>query len=296
MYHRALQASHVPRGSLLFTTALPGHAEYHRSSADTGLISMNHCLQQEVEVWLLWPESLPPEELRQICFPLLSAEEQQRSQRFHFEHDRTHYLAAHALLRLCLGHHLACPPQQVQMATDRNGKPHLAGQFSASPLHFNLSHTGGMVACIVTHSRTCGIDVERIRPLPEMAGMARTVFSAAEIAWLESQEDATRSQAFFTLWTLKEAYIKATGLGMSAPLQKITLDPATLRVEDHSLPAQLRVAWLFDYWHPDPEHALAVACQNTGASFTNAVVYQELDLVTGQRQQLRRRDAGNALQ
>lgn len=254
---------------------------------------MTNGLQQEVEVWLARPESLPAEELTQICFPLLSEEEQQRSQRFHFEHDRTHYLAAHALLRLCLGQHLGCPPQQVSMAAGRNGKPELTGQLSAGQLTFNLSHTRGMVACVVTRGRSCGIDVEGIRVMTEMEGMARAVYSDAEIAWLGRLEDAIRTRAFFTLWTLKEAYIKATGLGMSAPLKQIALDPEALSVIDLSAPAQSPDAWLFDHWHPGPGHALAVACDNTGSAAIHAINYHEVDLATGKRQLLRRRDAGN---
>lgn len=255
---------------------------------------MSHYLQQEIDVWLVRPESLLPEELTHCCFPLLSEQERQRSQRFHFEHDRTHYLASHAMLRLCLGHHLACAPQQVQMAAGHNGKPELSGKFSGVPLHFNLSHTRGMVACVVAYGRPCGIDVERIRALPEMEGMARTVYSDAEIAWLERHEDPARSQAFFTLWTLKEAYIKATGLGMSAPLRQITLNPDTFGVEDRSLPAQAAGTWLFDHWRPGPGHALAVACEHAGDAALNAIEYRELDLVSGNQHRLRRTDTGAA--
>lgn len=255
---------------------------------------MSDYLPQEIEVWLVRPESLPMEEVQHRCFPLLSEEERQRSQRFHFDHDRTHYLAAHAMLRLCLGHHLACAPQQVQMATGHNGKPELSGKFFGVPLHFNLSHTRGMVACVVAYGRPCGIDVERIRALPEMEGMARTVYSDAEIAWLERHEDPARSQAFFTLWTLKEAYIKATGLGMSAPLRQITLNPDTFGVEDRSLPAQTAGVWQIDHWRPQPSHALAVACAHAGDATLSAIVYQELDLVSGNRHRLRHTATGQA--
>ena len=252
---------------------------------------MNDCLRQEIHVWLARPESWPLATVQQWYLPLLSEEEQQRCRRFHFEHDRKHYLTAHAMLRLCLAHHLGCDPQQVELAVGRNGKPELVAQSFEAPLSFNLSHTRGMVACIVTSGRACGIDVEGIQLLPEMAGMAQTVYSEKENSWLARQQ-TTQSQSFFALWTLKEAYIKATGLGMSAPLRQISIDPQYLSVNDDSRPAQDADSWLLDYWQPGPGHALALACENAraGADAVQAIVYQELDLATGKRHVLRRRD------
>lgn len=226
---------------------------------------------------------------------LLSQEERQRSQRFHFEHDRQHYLAAHALLRLSLAHFLGDPPQHIRLTQGRNGKPELAQQHGAQPLRFNLSHTRGMVACVLTHARDCGIDVEGIRPMLQMGGVAGTVFSKDEQEYLAGCADAARTSAFFTLWTLKEAYIKATGLGMSAPLRQISIDPQGLRVRDESRPDPENDArqWLFDSWQPTPDHALALACE--GAATVSRIVYHELDLAGGGLHVLQHRHPGAAL-
>lgn len=239
------------------------------------------CLRHEVHVWLARPEPCSLSMLAGRYEALLSQEERQRSQRFHFEHDRKHYLAAHALLRLGLAHYLGGAPEHIRLAPGRNGKPELAPQHGAQPLRFNLSHTRGMVACVLTHARDCGIDVEGIRPMQQMDGVARTVFSKDEREYLAGCGDAARTSAFFMLWTLKEAYIKATGLGMSAPLRQISIDPRGLRIRDESCPDPEGDSrqWLFDSWQPTPDHALALACE--GAATVSRIIYHELDLVDG---------------
>jgi 4'-phosphopantetheinyl transferase len=144
-----------------------------------------------------------------------------------------------------------------------------------------------MVACVLSLEHECGIDVEGIRAMKHLEGVAETVFSPEELAYLEKAgvADATRLPVFFTLWTLKEAYIKATGLGMSAPLQKISIDPVTLRVKDESRPMHESPNWLFDSWQPAPGHALALACD--GPATIRTIVYQEFDLADGSLQFLK---------
>lgn len=253
------------------------------------------CLRHEVHVWLARPEPCPLPVLAERYEALLSQQERQRSQRFHFEHDRQHYLAAHALLRLGLAHYLGGAPQHIRLAPGRNGKPELAPQHASQPLRFNLSHTRGMVACVLTHARDCGIDVEGIHPMQQMGGVAGTVFSKDEQAYLAGSEEAARTSVFFTLWTLKEAYIKATGLGMSAPLRQISIDPQGLRVRDESRPDPESDSrqWLFDSWQPTPDHALALACE--GAATVRTIIYHELDLADGSLHVLLRRQVNETL-
>jgi 4'-phosphopantetheinyl transferase len=250
------------------------------------------CLQHEVHVWLARPEPWPLPRLADRYDTVLSEEERQRYQRFYFEHDRKHYLAAHAMLRLALGHYLGRPPEQLHFTQGPNGKPRLAPQSGQLPLHFNLSHTRGMVACMLTLERDCGIDVEGIRSMKQMDGVAETVFSASELAYLANRDEASRLAAFFTLWTLKEAYIKATGLGMSAPLRQISIDPDGLRIRDESRPAHESQDWLVDSWQPAPGHALALASK--GTTGIRAVVYHEFDLGDGSVQVIRCRQAGES--
>ena len=126
--------------------------------------------------------------------------------------------------------------------------------------------------------------------MPQMDGIAQTVFSASEIELLHSHDAAAKPLAFFMQWTLKEAYIKATGLGMSAPLRQIGIDARTLCVRDDSRPAQKTGGWLFDNWQPGPGHALALACD--GAETLRSIIYHEMDLATASLQEVRRKALG----
>ncbi len=238
-------------------------------------------LQHELHVWFARPGLIPAGQLAQQYHRLLDPSEQQRYKRFYFEPDRLNFLAAHALLRLTLSRYMPCPPELWRFAAGVHGKPELDSNAGLPSLHFNLSHTKGMVACVVALDCACGIDVEAIRPMRDLRGVAGTVFSPRELSYLDAQPAASQPDTFFSLWTLKEAYIKATGLGMSAPLRHITFDlqQSRLEVHDESNPAQQSGAWLFDCHKPAATHRLALAAQP--AHHMQRIVYHELDLASG---------------
>lgn len=221
---------------------------------------------------------------------LLDESERARAARLHFEHDQRDFLAAHALRRLCLAHYLGCAPQSLRFVADANGKPRLVDVPPLLALEFNLSHTRGLVACAVTVGRACGVDVERIRPMRDMAGVARTVFSEEERSFLAAAGNEAPEGAFFSLWTLKEAYVKATGLGMTAPLQRIAIDPARLCVRDDSRSPADGDGWIFDCWQRPAGaatgHALALACARNDADGTplKASAWGQLHLDSGRMQ------------
>lgn len=171
-------------------------------------------LDSQLHIWLLplQQASLP---LADNCLRLLNQEEKERFYRFHFELDRLHYLAAHAMLRMVLSHYLPYPPQSWQFTRGTHGKPAIALAAGMPPLRCNLSHTRGMVGYVLAFDRDCGIDIECIRPMKDMRGVAAAVFSESEIACLDRQPENEQPDTFFALWTLKEAFIKATGQGFS---------------------------------------------------------------------------------
>lgn len=250
---------------------------------ERGIDSLRH----EIHVWLARPEPWPTAQLTERYEAFLSEEELLRCRRFHFEHDRKHFLAAHAMLRLALAHYLQCLPRDLLFQQGANGKPQLADSPAHPPLSFNLSHTRGMVACALTLGGNCGIDVESIRPMKQLEDVAETVFSADELQHLTrtGSDDAARLPLFFKLWTLKEAYIKTTGLGMSAPLKRITIDPELLSLTDGSRTPHETQDWLFDSWMPAPSHALALAYDKAGE--IEMIRYHVLDLGDSSLQSMR---------
>ena len=174
--------------------------------------------QGEVHVWQLDLESALLADLAL----LLSEDEQRRAARFHFDRDRDHWVTAHGLLRVILGRYLASSPAALQFGRGPFGKPKLIGE----ALHFNLSHTGGQALLAVARQCEVGVDIERLRSDFSPDELASHVFSSMEQADLFSLTPAERHHAFLTLWTGKEAYTKARGLGLSFPLSKLTLRPS----------------------------------------------------------------------
>ena len=189
----------------------------------------------EVHVWRLGLDR-PAEPFVELLQP----DEVARANRFYFEKDRKHFVVARGFLRLLLGWYLHADPKRLQFAYGAWGKPSLDGEFRESQLRFNMSHSHGMALYAVTEGRDVGVDVEQVRADFASDSIARRFFSPLEVGVLCELPEDDRVAAFFRCWTRKEAYIKATGRGMSQPLDgfDVTLgsgdDVALLRTEDGS--------------------------------------------------------------
>ena len=177
----------------------------------------------------LWTSGLdrPPAEVEQLTLAL-SPDERERAGRFHFERDRRRFTVGRGFLRTLLAHYLGRSAAAVEFRYGPRGKPELAGGDTGSGLRFNLSHSGGRVLCALTRELDVGADLELIRPLHNLDGLAATVFSARELAALHALPAPLRQAAFYRCWTRKEAFIKALGDGLSWPLDSfdVTLGPS----------------------------------------------------------------------
>ncbi len=146
--------------------------------------------------------------------------------------DRQHFIVCRGLLRVLLSRYLKLAPQQLRFSYGRWGKPALAGHEPDSHLCFNLSHSQGAALYAVTRDRAVGVDLEQMRPLPDIEQLAKRFFSQREFAVIDSLPPAQKQVAFFKGWTRKEAYLKATGEGLSE-LERVEVsvapgEPATL--------------------------------------------------------------------
>ena len=166
-----------------------------------------------VQVWQVGLDVAPDYLARLVA--LLSVDERERMGRFHFEHHRQRYAAAHGQLRLILSAYLACSPTQLRFMTGHYGKPALQ---DGSDVCFNLSHAGDQMLVGVVRGRAIGVDIEQIRPDFATTEIAASYFSSAEQGAFQAVPDAQKPQAFFNAWTRKEAFIKAIGQGLSFPL------------------------------------------------------------------------------
>jgi len=156
---------------------------------------------------------------------VLSPEERQRARRFRTAELTQAFVAGRGILRTILGGCLHLPPSDVPLEYGERGKPRIRG---GGRLRFNLSHSGGQALYALAVDCEVGVDLERIRPMPDCESIAERFFSAAEQRDLRSAPPRQREAAFFTCWTRKEAYIKAVGDGLSLPLDsfRVSLLPS----------------------------------------------------------------------
>lgn len=213
----------------------------------------------EVEVWLASLDALDEQQRRELR-ALLSAEERARRDDFRFEKDRALYEVAHGVVRWALGRALDVPPADVRFAVGPHGKPGLdMGTSAAADVRFNLSHATSLVAVAITRMGDVGVDVEHTARDVSPLELSRMVFAAEERAALEALPPEQRQDMFFQLWTLKEAYIKATGDGMSLDLRSFSfaLDGG---LSFRPPPGDVRERWCF-FLERLPSHSLAVCVE-----------------------------------
>jgi 4'-phosphopantetheinyl transferase len=148
----------------------------------------------------------------------LSADEKARADRFHFANDRKRFVAARGLLRELLGKYLQQTPASLEFSHGKHGKPSLSGANVSSGLCFNLSHSAGMAVYAIARERNLGVDVEHVRPEFGGEDIAKRYFSAREVSDLKTLPAEAKAEGFFHCWTRKEAYLKATGMGLQIPL------------------------------------------------------------------------------
>jgi 4'-phosphopantetheinyl transferase len=218
-------------------------------------------LQREVHLWFLPTRKFCDLELANQAASVLSQAEKDRAARFAFEKDRRTYTAAHWLLRSVLSEYLPVAPADWRFQGALLGKPAIVEPREGIPLQFNLSHSAGMVACAVSLAGEVGVDVETIRPQNSLE-LARRFFAPDEASQLETLTPDLQTEAFFRLWTLKEAYIKARGLGLSLDLAGFAFpdvlgEEITIRFAEgfEDDPAD----WRFFRHEPDCAHKIAVA-------------------------------------
>ena len=185
---------------------------------------MENYLNISPQVWYLSiDESMDISEAR-TCLDILSDHEKKRYERFRFERDRVLFLLSHAMLRVVLSQYAEIAPQDWLFESSQSGRPELTGSCANTRLRFNLTHTRGMAACIVTENVDCGIDLEQLQRQSSMTGIAEKMFSSAENLTLQQVAATDKSCLFYSFWTLREAYLKACGTGLTVPTRNFSFD------------------------------------------------------------------------
>jgi 4'-phosphopantetheinyl transferase len=211
-----------------------------------------------IDVCLLFQEAIAGERFDHLERGISEAESA-RAARFVFPRDKRAYVAAHWLKRRMLSSaDDRVDPLSWQFENGPHGKPRVAGR---SDLHFNLSHCRGLVACALRRNGPVGIDAEFIgRTAP--GEVVAYYFAPAEAAWWQEQPARENTKAFFKLWTLKEAFVKATGAGFSQPLQDFSVCVDTLALRAGGELANQSPFWRFHQAEAGHDHLVALAWKN----------------------------------
>lgn len=206
---------------------------------------------------------LDPAQLER-CAGLLDPGETARADRFLRDEDRARFIASHAALRLVLARALATQAATLGFRQDAKGRPFLAG--AGGDLDFNLSHSGDCALVGLVRGARIGVDVEVRRPLSDALRIARAHFAPDEAESLATLPSPAREEAFFALWTRKEAVVKASGIGLSGSLAafSVTVPPSPPRLHR---PASECGRWTLDTIEAGPGHAATAAVMGGGARF-----------------------------
>jgi 4'-phosphopantetheinyl transferase len=169
-------------------------------------------LLNDVHIWRINLNS--SESQLQFVRETLSSDEIARAQRFYFPEHRQRFIAGRGTLRAILGQYLGIDPKQVEFEYQPRGKPLLAAKFADQGLLFNLSHSQDLALLGVSYQHQIGVDLEYIRTMSDLEGLAKRFFSSREYEYLRLFSPQEQQQIFFRYWTCKEAYLKATGDGL----------------------------------------------------------------------------------
>jgi 4'-phosphopantetheinyl transferase len=175
-------------------------------------------LDDRVGLWYVRTKDVTDVATLDAIRSILTAEERKKHGAYVFERNRHEYLVTRAVERGVLAACLGKAPGDLAFTRTDHGRPELVPR---SALRFNLTNTVEMVACAVAMEREVGVDAEPLGRGDDVIAVADTVFTANERAMLHNLALGPRRRRAVELWTLKEAYIKARGLGMSLPVDKL---------------------------------------------------------------------------
>jgi len=218
-------------------------------------------LPPEAHVWFTIPESIRDPGTLADCLAMLCEQERERYRRFHFPADRHRFLVSHALVRRVLSRYVDLPPADWTFLNSGHGRPEISNP-GLPALRFNLTHTDGLAACVVTLASECGIDAERIVARHNPAGVAQRMFSASECEQMQRLSAREQLEYFFRRWTLREAYVKARGIGISFPTRKLQFaidERENIQVQFADGIDDTGRHWQFRLLYPTPQHIVALA-------------------------------------
>ena len=246
---------------------------------DTSLIES---LENETHVWFCRPDEITDKVILDEYLSILSNEEREKYQRFHFEKDSHSYLVSHALVRKVLSRYCDVQPETWKFSFNQHGKPEILSSIKCPNIKFNLSHADGMSACVVSLDNDCGVDVENIHRKNKLHAVAERMFAEQEAKIMSACDESKMQKKFFDFWTLREAYVKAVGTGLGGSSKEFyftisadakdgiseNIRAANINFVDSKKKVDL--AWQFFLLELSSDHVAAIAVSGTVP--TNSVI------------------------
>ena len=251
-----------------------------------------------VYIWFCCPEAVRDKDKLAAYKAVLSEQEKQRYHRFRFDSDRHSYLVSHALLRHGLSKHRQSKQASIvaddwRFSSNAHGKPGLIQDVGYPALRFNLTHTTGLCACVVTLNKACGIDAENVNRNNDLAAVAQRMFAEEELVMLNEAKIGKNNarDRFYQFWTLREAYVKARGSGLAGSsknfyfsvnaknisnakelsVSDVTADIITARINFRQGQLVQSSHWQFRLFEPTLEHKLSIAYESEKLKSTKPV-------------------------
>jgi 4'-phosphopantetheinyl transferase len=207
-----------------------------------------------VHLWWLAADSAEAEALLACADSVLSDDERARRDAVPFADGRRELALSRTLLRTRLAGYTGVAPTAFRFGCGAHGRPAIDEPAAWRALRFSVSHTEGALACALVWGAEIGVDVEQVGDPP--SAVAETFFAPQEVADLDGCPPEVRRRRFFELWTLKEAYTKARGTGLSTFRSAVfSIGPGGVRCSADG--------WRFALCRPTPDHQLAIAVGTT---------------------------------
>ncbi len=220
---------------------------------------------KEIHIWIVQLDQM----LSRIpdFIQTLHPDEIHKAEHFRFKKDRDDYIVARGSLRRILSSYLRMEPSKLCFQYNAYGKPSLSDKFPVDAIHFNVSHSHKIAVFAVARNSNLGIDIEYIRNGMDWETIAEQYFSIPELKRLQSQVPAKRAETFYEIWTCREAYVKAKGLGLSFLELRVegTINPTVSKVVLDLLEkgkSQEDSNWVLHRFQIGPDYLGAVAVES----------------------------------
>jgi 4'-phosphopantetheinyl transferase len=175
----------------------------------------------DVHLWLVAIDQLDGSLSR--LSRMLSEDEFSRAESFYFDVDRKRFITRRGLLRIILSFYIGINPKEIQFSYGSYGKPYLSTELDNGNIQFSLSHSDGLAIYAFTRGCRIGLDMEAMKELPDVEYIVACFFSPRENAIFRQLAPKLQQERFLQWWTRKEAYLKATGEGLTHPLNMVDI-------------------------------------------------------------------------